>query len=72
MGLQMGFRQPGAKLRLPAVVHWRSGHFAAILQREESTGRPLYRVQDPTFGDEIWISEAALEDEASGYFLIPA
>ena len=29
-------------------------------------------MQDPTFGDEFWVSRAALNQEASGFFLVPA
>ena len=65
---QMAHRQPGGAILLPAVVHWRSGHFAAVIR--EAGG--LYEIQDPTFGHEFWVSRAALEDEASGYFLVPA
>jgi YD repeat-containing protein len=31
-----------------------------------------YLVQDPTFGNEIWVSRKALDEEASGYALIPS
>ncbi len=61
-------REPGTKLILPAVVHWKSNHYAAIL--EEKDGR--FHVKDPTFLTDFWISAKALEDEASGYFLVPS
>jgi RHS repeat-associated protein len=64
--LQMAKRAPGAPVLYPAVVHWRAGHFAALIR--EADGRFL--VRDPTFGDELWVSRAALDDEASGYMLI--
>jgi RHS repeat-associated protein len=67
LALQMGRRSAGATLPLPAMVHWRTQHFAAIL--EESGGR--YRAEDPTFGSEFWVSEAALDAEGSGFALIP-
>ena len=53
---------------LPAVVHWRVGHYAAIIK--EQAGR--YLIEDPTFHDNLWISRAALDAEASGYYLVPA
>jgi len=68
MNYQMAKRQPGSQIILPAVVHWKVGHYAALLK--EVNGR--YEVQDPTFGDEIWVSPAVLDAEASGYFLVPA
>jgi len=68
MNYQMAKRQPGAQAILPAVVHWRVGHYAALVKEQGG----LFLVQDPTFGDDIWVSQAALDSEASGYFLIPA
>ena len=69
MGLkyQMAFRPPGAAFVVPAVVHWKAGHYAAIVREED--GRFL--VQDPTFRNDVWITRAGLEAEASGYFVIP-
>ena len=67
LNYQMAFRQTGAVLRVPAVVHWKVGHYAALV-REEG-GR--YLLQDPTFRDDVWATRAALEAEASGYFLVP-
>jgi RHS repeat-associated protein len=68
MSYQMAFRTNGAALLLPAVVNWKAGHYAAMLK--EGDGR--YLLQDPTFGNDTWISRRALEAEASGYFLVPA
>jgi RHS repeat-associated protein len=67
LNLQAARRDPGARLPLPALVHWKTQHFAALL--EESGGR--YRAKDPTFGGEFWVSVAALDAEASGVFLVP-
>jgi len=67
MHYQMAFRSPGAPLVLPAVVHWKVGHYAALLQRDGD--RVL--AQDFTFHGRVWISMAALNDQASGYFLVP-
>lgn len=50
---------------MPAIVHWKVGHYAAIVGEEN--GR--YHVQDPTFGQDLWITSAAIDSEASGYFL---
>jgi hypothetical protein len=69
MGYQMAFRSQGAPLLMPAVVHWKLGHFAALLGRNAS-GRLL--VGDPTFGEDIIMSASALDEEASGYFLVAA
>jgi RHS repeat-associated protein len=65
--MQIARRDPGAPVIVPTLVHWRAGHFAALVQ--ETEGRFL--IQDPTFGDNLWIRQTALDDEASGYFLVP-
>ncbi len=67
IALRPARRQPGAAIPLPAVVHWKSGHFAAIT--EMKNGR--YHIKDGTFEDSLSIRPEALEDEASGWFLIP-
>lgn len=65
---QIVFRKPGQAVPLPAIVHWKVGHFATIL--EQANGR--YRIQDPVFfGGDLWVTQAALDAEASGYFLVP-
>ncbi|MHA6844620.1 RHS repeat-associated core domain-containing protein [Ralstonia syzygii] len=60
-------REPGTPIPLPAVVHWKVNHYAAIVGEEG--GR--YHLKDPTFGKDLWISKAALEAETSNYFVIP-
>jgi YD repeat-containing protein len=57
---------PQAEVIVPAVIHWRSGHFAVLVAGEG--GRFL--IQDPTFREELWVSRRALDDEASGYALV--
>jgi RHS repeat-associated protein len=66
--LQIARREPGAVVIIPAVVHWKLGHFGALVR--ESDGR--FRLQDPTFRNDVWLSQQALDREASGYFLVPA
>lgn len=64
---QMAFRTPGTQLILPAVVHWKVGHYAALLREENG----LYLLQDPTFRDDVWMTPSAIDEESSGYFLVP-
>ncbi len=74
LAYQMAWRSPGAQLIMPSVLHWKAGHFAALMQ-ETTTGKGIpthYQLKDPTFGDEMWATAAALDEEASGYFLVPA
>lgn len=66
---RMAYRSPGARIPVPAVVHWKVGHYGALVKDED--GR--YLVQDPALGgsgDSLWISAEALNAESSGYFLI--
>jgi YD repeat-containing protein len=68
LGLAAAFRTPGAAFVVPSLVHWKQNHYAAIVDQQE--GR--YLVQDPTFLTPVWVSADALEEEASGYFLVQA
>jgi RHS repeat-associated protein len=56
-----------AALPVPAVVHLKTGHFAALIERSGDR----YLVADPVFDEERWISRAALDAESSGYVLSP-
>lgn len=67
MNYQMAFRTPGSATILPAVAHWKVGHYAAIVDLRD--GR--YIVEDTTFGEDIRVSLTTLDEEASGYFLVP-
>ena len=68
MAYQMAFRAPGAAIVTPAVAHWKVGHYAAIVGKVGDR----YRVEDSTFGQDIQVSAKTIDEEASGYFLIPA
>jgi YD repeat-containing protein len=69
MDMQMSKRDDAtASFLVPALVHWKAGHFAAIVKEQD--GR--YLLQDSTFGQELWVSGKALEVEASGYALVKA
>ena len=68
MGMQMARRDPGSRVITPCVVNWKLNHYAALV--EEQNG--YLHLMDPTFGSgDIWVSEKALDAEASGYFLVP-
>ena len=66
MNYQVAFRQPGVEIIFPSVAHWKVGHYAALIARDGN----LIRADDPTFGNKTWLSDEALDDEASGYFLV--
>ena len=65
---QMALRDKGAAFMVPSVVHWRVGHYAALLRQEGDR----FLLQDPTFRNDTWVTSAALEEECSGYFLVPS
>jgi YD repeat-containing protein len=63
------YRAPDQAVPVPSVVHWKVGHYAAILSKENGG----YRVFDPVLGvEDHWITAGALRAEASGYFLVRA
>jgi RHS repeat-associated protein len=68
MNYQMAYRSNGAAFLMPAVVNWKVGHYAALIREENGH----YLLQDPTFINDTWATRRALEEETSGYFLVPA
>jgi RHS repeat-associated protein len=65
---RMARREKGGQFVLPSVVHWKAGHYAAMIRQVGEH----YLLEDPTFGNRVWATKHALEAETSGYFLIPA
>ncbi len=65
--LKASKRVPGSEVLVPSVVHWKEGHYAAVVQ--ELNGK--YLLEDSTFAllHPIWVTKATLDEEASGYFL---
>ncbi|MFN9663946.1 MAG: cysteine peptidase family C39 domain-containing protein, partial [Akkermansiaceae bacterium] len=61
-------RKTGARLPLPILVHWKVGHYAAVIKKMED-GRLL--VRDPTFMHDFLVAPEVLDRETSGNFLIP-
>ncbi|KAA3445852.1 peptidase C39 [Mesorhizobium sp. SARCC-RB16n] len=69
LSYRLVMRQPGQPVPMPSVVHWKVGHFAAIVG--EANGR--FHIKDTVFPTpDLWVTEAALDAEASGYFLVPS
>ena len=67
MKYQLAKRDPGAAVITPAVVHWKVGHYAALVKADHGK----YLAKDLTFQNNLWLSQAAIDEEASGYFLVP-
>jgi len=60
-------RTVGQAVPVPSVVHWKEGHYAAVLGMQN--GR--YRVRDSALHDEVLMRPEVLERQSSGYFLVP-
>jgi RHS repeat-associated protein len=67
VNFQLAKRSPGAQIIVPSIVHWKVNHYGALLVK---TGHRLL-LEDPTFGENLSITTKALDEEASGYFLVP-
>ncbi len=67
LNYQMGVREKTGEFIIPSVVHWKVGHYAALVRKEGDR----YLLEDPTFGNTVWATRQALEAESSGYFLLP-
>src|SRR3989442_4577946 len=67
LNYQMAFREKGAAFVVPSVVHWKVGHYAALIRQEGDR----FLLQDPTFQNDVWATRQALEAEISGYFVVP-
>jgi RHS repeat-associated protein len=67
LNYQMAFREKGAPFVVPSVVHWKVGHYAALIRQEGDR----FLLQDPTFRNDVWATAEALDAESSGYFLLP-
>lgn len=68
MDYQMAWRNRGAPVIVPSVVNWKVGHYAALTKQVGDR----YLIEDTTFTDNFTTSSQALDQEASGYFLVPA
>ena len=70
MGLdfQMTYRESGVNFVVPSIVHLKVGHYTALAKQIDDR----YLLKDPTFGADVWVTEKTLEEESSGYCLIPS
>ncbi len=71
LNYRMAYRQPGACIPLRSVLHWRLNHFGTVLDQRDGE----YLIADMAYGylyhRPLWIKAEALEEEVSGYFLVP-
>ncbi|MGC4082340.1 MAG: hypothetical protein QM736_09605 [Vicinamibacterales bacterium] len=64
--LEMRYVDDLEALPLPTIVHLRSNHYSALIAREPGG----YRIRDVALGGDLFLSDAALRDEMSGYVLV--
>lgn len=64
--LEMRHAPEPDRVPVPAIVHLKSQHFTAVIDREGDA----YVLRDPVLGGVMLMSPAALKDEASGYILV--
>ncbi|HAM72777.1 MAG TPA: hypothetical protein DCM86_14135, partial [Verrucomicrobiales bacterium] len=64
--LRAAARTMGDVIPVPAVVHWAQNHYAAIVNQQGD----YFTVVDPTFGGVQYLTADAINEEASGYFLV--
>jgi RHS repeat-associated protein len=67
LNYQVAYRNPGADILVPSVIHWKVGHFAALMPSSQGT----YISRDATFRSDDALSKDVIDAEASGYFLVP-
>ncbi|MEZ5406207.1 MAG: hypothetical protein R3F23_08595 [Verrucomicrobiia bacterium] len=69
---QLAKRDPGAPIPdslLPLVIHWKVRHYGALTHQQN--GRFL--MSDPIFSPiDQWMSTKAIDEESTGYCLVPA
>lgn len=68
---QVARRAAGAPIITPAVVHWKLGHFGCLLSVHGDRIAFQDSTLDTFYGRDQSLEVAALDDEASGYFLVP-
>ncbi|HET7307192.1 MAG TPA: RHS repeat-associated core domain-containing protein [Gammaproteobacteria bacterium] len=67
MPVQMVHRNVDQPIPVPSIVHWKVGHFATIVGQRNDR----FHVKDAAMGHDLWMTRAAIDSEASGYFLVP-
>jgi RHS repeat-associated protein len=60
-------RTSGSDIPVPSVVHFNFGHYSALTERGEAG----VRLKDEHLRFDSWVSEPVLNEQISGYFLVP-
>jgi YD repeat-containing protein len=67
LSLVPAYRETAETLPVPAVIHWKLGHYSALLEQDGER----YRIEDPALGGSRWMTRSTLLEEISGYALLP-
>jgi RHS repeat-associated protein len=67
---QMAYREKGAPVLAPALVHFKVGHFAALLRADKADLLLDDPIMAPANAGRMEVSAAVLDEETSGYFLV--
>lgn len=59
---------PTAPLAVPAVIHWKFGHFSSLTERGEDG---TVRLQDAQLKFNSWVDPSVIAEAGSGYALVP-
>ncbi len=60
-------RTEGTAIPAPSVIHFAFGHYSAITETSEQG----FRLVDDHLNFDAWVTAGILEDQLSGYFLVP-
>jgi len=71
MKYQMAFRKAGAELIPYSVVHWKLDHYSALIKKDSTHYKCEDATVGTTYGVSFWLTKAAIDSSASGYFLVP-
>ncbi len=66
LGLAMARRPAGATIPVPSVMHSASGHYSTLVERDGDN----YFLVDRAMQFQGWVSRGAIDEQASGYFLV--
>lgn len=59
-------RNAGAEMVVPSMVHWKAGHFSAIVAERDQA----YLVKNSSLDGGSWVGKEVFEKEGSGYALV--
>ncbi len=71
LNYQMAFREPGSPIIANAVVHWKLGHYSALLKVDSGFINCQDATMGETYGQQFWLTHQAFDSSSSGYFLVP-